>query len=645
MILPPDTGLVLRIDEPAEPLRNETCWHARDEEGNALVLSQLRAELASDEGLRRRYLYEAKRLMAVQSSTLCQTVAIGPEEHDNSEPSSDSIAPWRLCSDPPGTRLHSWIADRTPAPIDEVVELTIKLCLAVHELHQEGFVLRELEPRNVVLGDDFNITITDVGLARVDILSSRSASSLMLESSPYSAPEHLRATLVDARADLYTIAAITWQALTGVVPYDEGSPFIRDYGALPQLADLRADAPAGLDALLRSCLSEKPSNRPSSANEVAEILLGNLQENALAIARVRCQSCGDSLPVGMRLCLGCGKNAILFEEAEDDAGFSLILRKANETKSFHRGLVRFFEDVGESPPSHLNFLIGEARMYSKSERKSLIHLPALLLSKLSRMSATALCARLKSEDYDVIVKPDELPKDKLASGKKLTWAGLGIAVGSITVGAATGAWLLLIPGLVIGLPMVGVGIARQAKVKRIPVPALAGLRRAPLALEASDPLVAKIAQSLSGDIRADVREQVSKLAILLQRLCDHRARESSSASDLELVLEPLQTLVDLAVTEIAALRDIDETLKKFDEGELVRAVAASEARKEGAFKRHHFLDGLDKLRVLEDKRTNHMGALLEASSLLRSVVELGLKQTSGELLEKNRITAALVGLR
>ncbi|MBL4635789.1 MAG: serine/threonine protein kinase [Kofleriaceae bacterium] len=648
MIHPPNTGLALRIPDPPETVRNESRWRAQDEEGNTLILSQLRAELASDESLRRRYIYEATRLMSVQSTSICRTIAIGPQKPEEvvlGAQVSDAIAPWRLCSEPTGTRLHTWLASRAPAPIDEAVDLAIKLCRAVHELHQEGFVLRDLEPRNIVLGEDFEITITDVGLARVDILSSRTASSLMLESSPYAAPEHLRATLIDARADIYTLAAIVWQALTGIVPHDDGSPFVRDYGALPELASLRADAPVGLDALLRSCLSENPTNRPSSAGEVAEILLGNLQENALAIERVRCQSCGDSLRVGMRLCLGCGKSAILYEEAEDGAGHSLILRKANETKGFHRGLVRFFEDVGESPPAHLNFLVGDARLYSKSERKSRIHLPTLLLSNLSKASATALRTRLKSEDYDVVVKRDRNPKQKMATGKKLAWAGAGIAAGTIAIAAATGAWLLLIPGLVIGIPATVVGLVRRSQAKKDTVPALAGLRKAPLALPASDPLLAKIAESLSDKISPDVREQVSTLAILLQRLCDHRAREADQASDIELVLAPLHTLVDLAVDEIRALRDIDETLKNFDEGELVRAVAASEARDEGVSKRHHFLDGLDKLRVLEDKRANHMGALLEASSLLRSVVEIGLQQTNTKLLEKNRITTALAGLR
>lgn len=648
MIEAPDTGRTLHIVGEMESVGNEWRWDAEDAEGTAMTLAQLRPELASDIALERRYRYETQRIAALQCEGIAKTLALGPQDSTGVAIYSD-IAPWRLALRPPGQRMHKWLDERAPAAVDETLEIIVALCKTVHQLHQEGFVLRDLEPRNIVMLADSGISLTDLGLARIDILSSRSASSLLLESSPYAAPEHLRATVIDARADLFTIAAIAWHALTGAVPFDQGSPFVRDYSALAPLTDFKlsgtAEVDPKLDTILRSCLSEDPDERPSSARELAEILQGSTEKESLALARVPCQACGNMLRIGMRLCLHCGKQAIQFREnnEEEGEGYSLYLKRATDNEEFHSGLVRFFLDIGESPPEHLNFLSGDSRLYSKTEKKSRIHLPALLLGNLSKESADSLHMRLKAEGYKVVVKKTRNIELEQRKAKRLTWIGAGLASTGIGLAVATSTWLLLIPG-VIGIPITIVGLVRQTKErKKLPL-ALAGLRKAPLALPASDPLVAKIAAALSEDISDDVREQVSKIALLLQRLCDHRTQNAGDNSDIELVVEPLQRLVDLLSSEIHATRAIDKSLTTLDEGELVRAIAASEAREEPSSKRVHFLDGLDKLRVLEDKRADHMGALLEAASLLRSLVEEGLRHGIEKHLEQNRITSALAGL-
>lgn len=648
MIEAPDTGRTLHIIGAMESVGNEWRWHVEDAEGTTMTLAQLRPELASDIALERRYRYETQRIAALHCEGIAKTLALGPQDSAGVAISSD-IAPWRLAIRPPGQRMHKWLDERAPVAVDETLEIIVALCKTVHQLHQEGFVLRDLEPRNIVMLADSGISLTDLGLARIDILSSRSASSLLLESSPYAAPEHLRATVIDARADLFTIAAIAWHALTGTVPFDQGSPFIRDYSALAALTDFSvsgtSEVDPKLDTILRSCLSEDPEERPSSARELAEILQGSTEKESLALARVPCQACGNMLRTGMRLCLHCGKQAIQFREndAEEGEGYSLYLKRATDNEEFHSGLVRFFLDIGESPPEHLNFLSGDSRLYSKAEKSSRIHLPALLLSNLSKESADSLHMRLKAEGYKVVVKKVRNIALEQRKAKQLTWLGAGIASAGIGLAVATGTWLLLIPGF-IGIPMTIVGLVRQTKERKKQPLALAGLRKAPLALPASDPLVAKIAAALSEDIRDDVREQVSKIALLLQRLCDHRTQNAGDKSDIELIVEPLERLVDLLSSEIHATRAIDKSLATLDEGELVRAIAASEAREEPSSKRVHFLDGLDKLRVLEDKRADHMGALLEAASLLRSLVEEGLRHGNEKHLEQNRITSALAGL-
>lgn len=640
MTAPPQIDRVLHVESELEAVRNEHRWKCRTDEGEAVVLAQLLPELAADESLRRRYVYEAERLASIQCSSLAEVLAVGPKP-DPRDPKA--APPWRLRLDPKGVRLDRWLSERSPVPPDEGIELLGRLAEAVHSLNLAGVVLRDLEPRSIVLGEHKSITITDVGLARVDILSSRTASSLMLESSAYAAPEHLRATVVDARADVYTLGAIAWQALTGVLPYDEDSPFLRKYDSLPNLAELRQGIPPGIDKLLRSCLSEDPQARPKSAGQLVDILRGSVQ-GVQGLERVRCQACGEELRLGLRLCLNCGKAAVQFTQALDGDGYSVSLRKATEEPAFHSKLQRFFEDVAAGPVPRLNFLIGDARMYSKAERLRRIALPAALFNDLSKESAEALAERLSADGIKVKVEQGDSRTRTLRRAKRYLWAGAGIAAtGVIGAAAASFAPLAIIGGVVGGMVMGGGALVRRYA-KRLPNRGLAQLRKAPLALPASDPYVVRLASLLADELSPDVREQVSELALLVQRLVDHRAEGEGAQGALDMLMEPLSNLVSLVCDEVEALRGIDKELSSLDEGHLIRAIAASRAREEDRSHRREFLAGLDRIRSLEDRRSLHMGDLLQASALLDRVVQMGLAETDEALLQSNRITMALAAL-
>jgi hypothetical protein len=134
------------------------------------------------------------------------------------------------------------------------------------------------------------------------------------------------------------------------------------------------------------------------------------------------------------------------------------------------------------------------------------------------------------------------------------------------------------------------------------------LREGPAALPAADPLVLRLSRLL-GRAQPDVREQVAAIAVCVQALVE---REKEIASTLP--IEPIVTLVEKQVDALAAL---DRELATLDEGAIVRALAASEARREPRSARQPLLEGLDRLRSLEDLRAAHMQRLLETSSLLR----------------------------
>ena len=616
-----------RIEDGPERVRHELQWRAALPDGRRVVIAQLVPELAAEPALRRRWVHDVERLAAAGAPALAETIAVGPAP-DPRDPAAE--APWRVRVEPAGRRLDGWLgAEGARRPVDEAVEVAAAIADAVAGVHAAGVVLRDLEPRAIVLGDGGAVTLTDVGLARLGILSSRTASTLAMESSPWAAPEHLRSTVVDARADVFTLGVILHRALTGVLPATEGLGPLGRVVAVASLSALRPEIPDGLDALVRRCLAESPEDRPATAAEVAAALRGG-GGGALAIVLTTCQACGAALRTGMRLCLACGKEAVQVRQTPVERGgrFALVLEKVGEKVEHTAALRRLYETFGAEVPS-LNFLIGDERLYSKEERESLHRLPARLFDHLTEDGARMLAGRVDEKGLKTkVVDTVKHARDRAISGWSIP-AGIAVAIAGvvslITGATAPAIGVLMLLGGVIAAIAAGVWRADLGKLDR---PVLAALRAAPAALPAADPLVARLA-GLLPDVRSpDIKERVGEMALWLQRIADHRARltDGAAAAEVAAVLEPVSRLVDAIAEQVRALIALDADLATLDEGALVRALAAAEARGEPPSRTAELLAGLDRLRGLEDRRAALLGRLLEAGVLLRRAADLVLAE-------------------
>lgn len=644
MIDPPIVREGQRVIDGPDKVGNEHRWRVELPGGERALIGQLLPEVADQESVRRRYVNDAERVAALDAPSLAATLAIGPEP-DPRDPSTEP--PWRVRIDPQGETLAAWLGRRAPAPVDEALALIARVADAVHGVHEAGGVLRDLEPRDVILAGDDAVWLVDVGLARVDILSTRTASSLMLESSPYSAPEHLRATVIDQRADVYTLGALLWHALAGGPPFDGGPQLFRSSDALPPLGEIAGVSPE-LASFVASCLADDPAQRPESARDVAEVLRGRAPSAVTALERITCQSCGEPMRPGLRLCLACGKQAVQFVHADPDTDassrYSVVLKKAKDDIEFINKLRDFFETVGEGPPPELNFVTGDARMYSKEERERLTRLPVPLFTDMSKDTAESLATRLRAQGIKVSVeRTNKVERERRSAKRMLAGSGIAIAVGTAAV---IGGFMIgvapIVGGVLFGaIGLISLGVHSHKKLNQMP---MARLRGAPAALPASDPLVARLASLLDlGSLGDDVRERVGELALLVQRLVDHLA-SLADHTEAAAIVEPVEPLVGLIEREVRAMSDIDASLRELDEGALVRAIAASEARDEVRASRDKLLAGLDRLRALEDARAAHLQRLLEASSLMRRTVELGMSTRDDEAGAERGVAMALAAL-
>ena len=384
--------------------------------------------------------------------------------------------------------------------------------------------------------------------------------------------------------------------------------------------------------------------RPRSARELGEAFRGaETPGQPTALAVQRCQGCDQALRPGLRLCLHCGQTAVRFAHLEgpEEQEFAIDLMKAHETVAFHRRLAGFLGVIADQVPP-LNFLVGDQRWYSKEERKALLQTPTRLVSRISRATAEELTVRLRALGIEVETRsPPELEK-RIRRGKAILFAGLSV------LGVALPILAFSIPLAVLGIFVGGATAVAGGLWWATASPSKSGplinLRRTPAALPAADALVARLAEALT-QASPDVHEVVSELAVQVQRLVEHRAAWMGERAELDRLTGPVTPLVQLFVEEVQALRAIDADLRTLDEGAIVRALAASEARAEPRSRRVDLLEGLDRLRTLEDERARHLSRLLEAASLLDRAVRLALDTRDPEALHLREVRLALESLK
>ncbi|HET9658594.1 MAG TPA: ATP-binding protein [Kineosporiaceae bacterium] len=168
------------------------------------------------------------------------------------------------------------LADSLPRdgwPADRVIELGIGLTRTLAEIHRRGVVHRDLNPPNVVLSADGRPVIVDFDLATTYAQERPAFAHThdILGTLPYLAPEQTGRTgrAIDHRADLYSLGATLYEALTGSPPFGFGSPLQLVHDQLATvpapLDEARPGVPAGLCLIVARLLEKEPDARYGSA--------------------------------------------------------------------------------------------------------------------------------------------------------------------------------------------------------------------------------------------------------------------------------------------------------------------------------------------------------------------------------------------
>ena len=212
-----------------------------------------------------------------------------------------------------GARLDHWHDFDRPMPIAQAVGLIHQACLGLTEVHTRGVVHRDLKPANLWVEPDGNLKIIDFASARGfgehALAGDNVTTQHVLVGTPqYAPPEQAYSSVLTQASDVYSLAVILYELLTGHCPFwadRSRSEMVRRLADDPvewmgaharkepiplQQHPACANAPEDLVSLLMTCLAKRPEERPQNAgvlaNSLGWILHHVLSQSPVATMRV-----------------------------------------------------------------------------------------------------------------------------------------------------------------------------------------------------------------------------------------------------------------------------------------------------------------------------------------------------------------------
>jgi serine/threonine protein kinase len=259
---------------------NGTVYVARDEVlGRRVALKMLHAHLVHDARVAARFRQEAQAMAQLNHPNVVIV-------HDFFGEANLWAIVMELVEH--GETLGSVVARQGKLEVGRAIGIARMVASGLGHAHARGIVHRDVKPSNVLViaeRDREIAKLTDFGIARIIGGEHRTDAQTTIGSLRYIAPEQARSSHVDARADVYSLGATLYEALTGrtLFPYDNAAEMIAAQVSETPTPPTRwaPEIPRSLEALVLRTLSKDPGDRPAHGDALAT-MLGELERSARA---------------------------------------------------------------------------------------------------------------------------------------------------------------------------------------------------------------------------------------------------------------------------------------------------------------------------------------------------------------------------
>jgi Protein kinase domain len=235
--------------------------------GRPVAVKLIAPERAGDPGFRERFERESRVAAAIDHPNVVPVYAAGEED-------GHLYLVMRYVK---GTDLQALLARDQRLAADRAAAIASQIGAALDAAHAVGLVHRDVKPANVLIGGE-HAYLADFGLSQLIGAGTRLTSTgQWIGTVDFMAPEQFSGAEVDARADVYALGCVLYNALTGEVPYPRGTVpatmLAHMNDAPPRPTDTAPGLPGGFDRVIARALAKDPERRYPSAGDLGRAAL------------------------------------------------------------------------------------------------------------------------------------------------------------------------------------------------------------------------------------------------------------------------------------------------------------------------------------------------------------------------------------
>lgn len=239
-------------------------WRAHDTVTDRVVaIKTLPPQYSDDPAFQQRFRREAQAAARLSSPHVIPI-------HDYGEIDGRLFVSMRLIE---GRDLQALLSNG-PLPPERAVRIVGQVAKALHAAHKAGLVHRDVKPSNVLVDDDDFAYLIDFGIARATDDTRLTGTGNAIGTFHYMAPERLGGAADDARADIYALACVLYECLTGQPPFTGTNMASLVASHLhtppPQPSNTRPEVPRQLDGVIAAGMAKDPDRRYATTIELAD---------------------------------------------------------------------------------------------------------------------------------------------------------------------------------------------------------------------------------------------------------------------------------------------------------------------------------------------------------------------------------------
>ena len=188
-----------------------------------------------------------------------------------------------------GISLNQWMIDNPKPKLEQVRDIIEQTAKGLQAFHRQEMIHQDLRPANIMIDSTNTVKIIDFGSTFIAGVTDANTEEIMRGTIRYSAPEYFLGQLGTQASDIFSLAVITYQMLSGKFPYSAKIAQAKSVSAQNKLnyqsiINDDSELPVWLDDTLEHALKMNPLKR---YNELSEFIHDLRQPNKLFLAKTR----------------------------------------------------------------------------------------------------------------------------------------------------------------------------------------------------------------------------------------------------------------------------------------------------------------------------------------------------------------------